>query len=327
MKLLNPKKHRSTYLINAIAAVVVLFSATSRAYAEKLSAYAPCDEVGPKWNEMGWIDDTYFPWVYSYTLGTWYCLYAGVDADTTDKGYWIFYYTPDGNAYGWGYVLPGAGWWCYTLDYTVYWLKFEEKLPADGKVMRASIMIDDGPTENTARLLKELKDKGVTANFDLIGVNCEARPDDTLAIWNAGHTINNHGYVHAWPSKLSDSELVTEVVKCNEVVEKITGTAPVWYWTPYGDFDMRLIDILFNADLSFCFGNTIASSEDYIETTTPAEIRSNILSNAKDGSLLLFHEWRSDSVDAMPEIIDELRARGFVFLNYDDMDAYLRSKQ
>jgi peptidoglycan/xylan/chitin deacetylase (PgdA/CDA1 family) len=313
-------------IVLAVASLVLFFTAPHLC-AKTLSAYAPKDELGPKWNDLGWIDDTAFPWVYSYTYNNWFYLYDGVNADADVNGYWFFYFTPDNKAYGWGYVLPGAGWWCYTLDSTVYWLRFGQSLPADGKVLRVSIMIDDGPTENTARLLDILAQKGVKANFDLVGANCEARPDDTLAIWNAGHTINNHSYRHEWPSKVSDAELVNEVVKCNEAVETITGVAPVWYWTPYGDYDLRLNRILPDANLRACFGNTIVSSEDYLDTTSAAAIKANIVNNVKDGSLLLFHEWRDDSIEQMPSIIDELRAKGCVFLPYTDMDAYLRSKR
>ncbi len=100
---------------------------------ETRSAYAPVDTLGAKWTDLGWVDDTYFPWVFNYTNWNWIYLYAGVNADTTDKGYWIAYYTPDCSSYGWGYVIPGAGWWCFTKDMTAYWLDFGDALPTTGK--------------------------------------------------------------------------------------------------------------------------------------------------------------------------------------------------
>ncbi|MBN1404576.1 MAG: carbohydrate binding domain-containing protein [Opitutales bacterium] len=96
---------------------------------DTLSAYYPEDFLGAKWTELGWVDDTYFPWVFSYTNWNWTYLYDGVNADTTGNGYWIAYYTPDCSSYGWGYVIPGEGWWCFTDDMSEYWLDFFDPLP------------------------------------------------------------------------------------------------------------------------------------------------------------------------------------------------------
>ena len=68
---------------------------------------------GAKWSrDWGWVDDTYFPWVYSYNAGNWFYLYSGDLNAENDDGYWLFYYTADFSGNGWGYVWPGSGWWC-----------------------------------------------------------------------------------------------------------------------------------------------------------------------------------------------------------------------
>lgn len=311
-------------LLTALAAFLCLVSSASGAQPQ--SAYAPVDDLGPKWTEFGWVNDSYFPWVWSYTYSMWYCLYDGVDADTTDKGYWIGYYTPDLSAYGWGYVVPGYGWWCFTLDFTPYWLYFGDALPADGKVLRVTIMIDDGPSANTEGMLSVLKTAGVRANFDLIGKNAEASPSTVLAIYNAGHEINAHGYNHAVPTTLSDADLAAEVTDCRDAIADITGEAPHWYWPPYINLDSRLYPILSDAGMEMCRCSTIVSSDDYVSTTTADEIKSNVVDRVYDGSVLLFHEWRDDTVTMMPSIIEALREKGCVFLPYADLDAYLDSK-
>ena len=94
------------------------------------SAYWPSSESGAKWDAtMGWIDDSHFPWVYDYTLGNWYYLYDGVKAEPSRNGYWIAYYTPDFSSYGWGYVVPGYGWYCFSSDMSWVWLGIGESLP------------------------------------------------------------------------------------------------------------------------------------------------------------------------------------------------------
>jgi len=85
---------------------------------------------GAKWNDTwGWVDDTYYPWVYNYTDNNWFYMYSGDLNAGVDDGYWVAWYTPDFADYGWGYVYPGYGWWCFTSDMTPYWLNAGDPLP------------------------------------------------------------------------------------------------------------------------------------------------------------------------------------------------------
>ena len=79
---------------------------------------------------MGWIDDTYFPWVWSYRNGNWYYLYATYYTEPAYEGYWIFFYTPDGNGYGWGYIVPGMGWWYIDHGMSAIWIDLGDPMPA-----------------------------------------------------------------------------------------------------------------------------------------------------------------------------------------------------
>jgi hypothetical protein len=80
---------------------------------------------GAKWSyDWGWVDDTYYPWVWNYTTGNWFYMYSGELNAGVDDGYWIAYYTPDFADYGWGYVWPGHGWWRFSSDMSAGWLDF-----------------------------------------------------------------------------------------------------------------------------------------------------------------------------------------------------------
>jgi metallophosphoesterase (TIGR03768 family) len=85
---------------------------------------------GAKWSrDWGWVDDTHYPWVYNYTTGNWFYMYSGELNAGVDDGYWIFYYTPDGKDYGWGYVSPNAGWQCYPNGQNARLMDFIDPLP------------------------------------------------------------------------------------------------------------------------------------------------------------------------------------------------------
>jgi metallophosphoesterase (TIGR03768 family) len=85
---------------------------------------------GAKWStDWGWVDDTYFPWVWNYTTGNWFYLYSGKLNAETDDGYWTAYYTSGCTSYGWGYAYPKHGWYCFTSDMSCSWLAFDDPLP------------------------------------------------------------------------------------------------------------------------------------------------------------------------------------------------------
>ncbi len=195
------------------------------------------------------------------------------------------------------------------------------------EVMRVALMIDDGPSANTLRLLKVLADAGVKANFDLVGRNCEADPELVLAIRDAGHDILNHSYAHGVPANMSTEALSEDVAKGRQALKDITGEFPRFYWPPYIAIDPRHAVILDECALTMPITSTLVGASDYDMSVSAEQIRDLSISKAQDGSLILFHETRDETVDMMPAIIEGLKARGAVFLTYSEMHAYLKAKQ
>jgi aryl-phospho-beta-D-glucosidase BglC (GH1 family) len=94
------------------------------ATAEDLSIFSPQDSLGGKWSmDWGWIDDSFFPWVFSYAGNNWMYVYAEPGSDVSG-GYWVLYYTSDCSDYGWGFIWPSAGWWRIKSDNSSTWVPF-----------------------------------------------------------------------------------------------------------------------------------------------------------------------------------------------------------
>ncbi len=80
---------------------------------------------------MGWVNDSRLPWVWDYSLGCWYYVYAGMNANPR-AGYWIGYYTSGASSYGWAYVYPETVWKglaCLTKTGQWRWIAAGESLP------------------------------------------------------------------------------------------------------------------------------------------------------------------------------------------------------
>jgi peptidoglycan-N-acetylglucosamine deacetylase len=188
--------------------------------------------------------------------------------------------------------------------------------------MRVALMIDDGPGQYTEAFLAVLKEKGAFATFDLIGTNVEKYPALAAEIAKAGHQICNHSFSHQSPKTLTDAQLEAEILGGAKAIEKATGSSPVCYWPPYLESDPRLEGILAAHHMKLCQWQGIASGDDWMEENGVKQITENVVSRASDGHEILMHEFRRESLDALPLILDALKAKGAIFLTYDQLQEY-----
>jgi alpha-tubulin suppressor-like RCC1 family protein len=97
--------------------------------ATDVSAFWPRSKKGAKYDiTFGWIDDTYFPWFWNYRNQNWFYLYGGTSVIPDLYSYWVAYYLPNFSSYGWGYVYPNSGWWCFDKDMKARFLWRTDKI-------------------------------------------------------------------------------------------------------------------------------------------------------------------------------------------------------
>ena len=97
-----------------------------------------------------------------------------------------------------------------------------------------ALTFDDGPSEDTPRILEILARHQVTASFFQIGANVERLPAVARAVAEAGHTIGNHSYTHPLFSLRSAAFISDELRRAQGVIENRTGIQPRWFRAPYG---------------------------------------------------------------------------------------------
>ena len=171
---------------------------------------------------------------------------------------------------------------------------------------RIYLTFDDGPVpEATPWVLRRLEEYGAKATFFCVGHNIDKHPRVFERILRGGHTPANHTYNHLSGFKCSAEEYMENVWKA----ERLTGTrlfrppyariTPEQYTTLRNDFRIVLCDVI---------------SGDFDRRQDVERLRRNLLSNAEDGSLVLFH----DSIKAIPRTGELLPAllRYFSDLGY-----------
>ncbi len=102
-----------------------------------------------------------------------------------------------------------------------------------------TLTIDDGPSEDTLRILDSLDRHKIKAVFFCTGKNIEKYFREFGAIVKAGHRVENHGYSHKRLLFKGETENEKEISKTNELIKQITGSEPELFRPPYGWFNFH----------------------------------------------------------------------------------------
>ena len=183
---------------------------------------------------------------------------------------------------------------------------------------QVALTFDDGPDPKwTPQVLDILKARGVKAAFFLVGVNAEKYPDLVRRIVAEGHEIGNHTYYHpnlaiCWPEHIKLELNATQLL-----LETITGRSTTLFRPPYAA-DTSPSSLADLAPLR------IANEMNYLvvlENIDPQDwarpgadvILQRVKQQRRDGSIILLHDAggdRSQTIAALPQIIDWLQTRG-----------------
>jgi len=181
-----------------------------------------------------------------------------------------------------------------------------------------ALTFDDGPhPELTPRLLDILRQQGIRATFFVVGRNVEAYPDIARRIVAEGHEIANHSWNHPDLTKLGDQGMRREVEDTTAVIERVAGRRPTTMRPPYGAINQRIREALtkeYNLDV-------ILWSVDPLDWRKPgpAVVTQRLVDGAKPGGILLAHDIQAGTIEAMPETIAQLKAKGYGFVTVSQL--------
>jgi peptidoglycan-N-acetylglucosamine deacetylase len=181
-----------------------------------------------------------------------------------------------------------------------------------------AITFDDGPDpEWTPKILDILKAYNIKAAFFLVGVNAERYPWLVRRIVAEGHEIGNHTYYHpnlalCWPEHVRLELNATQLL-----LETITGRATTLFRPPYAadTSPSRLSELSalqIAQDLSYLVVLENIDPQDWARPGADIIVQ-RVKQQRRDGSIILLHDAggdRSQTVEALPEILDWLHTRG-----------------
>jgi peptidoglycan/xylan/chitin deacetylase (PgdA/CDA1 family) len=186
--------------------------------------------------------------------------------------------------------------------------------PRDRPVV--ALTFDDGPSEYTPDFLRVLREKDVPATFFEIGQEMPGREDVMRQILAEGDEIGDHTMNHVeYPG-------YAQIAGAAARIRAYTHFQPCLFRPPGGGVNSSVIATA--GSLGMRTINWDVDPRDWSLPGTGA-IYSNIVSHARNGSIILMHDGggpRSETLAALPHIIDALRARGFGFATVSELLGY-----
>lgn len=183
-----------------------------------------------------------------------------------------------------------------------------------------AISFDDGPNLTTSmRVLDKLEKYNIPASFFFIGKNITDNTKPVITrMLNLGCEINNHSWKHLHMDLLSKEELIDEVKKTSDKIREISGVCPAYFRPPFAAVSNTMYETI---DLPFVSG---INCSDWLDEVTTDQRAETILSNAKDGDVIVLHdrEGNKKTVAALDKIIPGLLDKGYTFVTIGQLFEY-----
>lgn len=200
--------------------------------------------------------------------------------------------------------------------------------PVGGDYKYIALTFDDGPHDDPAKttaIIDKLKSYGGAATFFVLGNRINSSTGSVLkyAVDN-GCEIGIHGYTHEiYFDTCSDAEFENELSRTRTKIEQHTGKSPALFRPVGGRItDERVANcgyptILWSID-SDDWNHRACSNPEEEEANIKA-IVDNVLSNVREGDIVLFHDIYNNSAKAALRVIDELYDQGYRFVTVTEL--------
>jgi peptidoglycan/xylan/chitin deacetylase (PgdA/CDA1 family) len=215
-----------------------------------------------------------------------------------------------------GLVRPAPGWIGFGIPQAGSMfenLRLDHSL--DGKGQFVALTFDDGPSQYTVPIVNILRFFGVAATFFQITSQSREHPDLVRLMHAGGAHIGAHTEHHPRLTEISPDQQNVEVAGSIDALNGILGPGSVMcFRPPYARYDQHVLDLAATHQTAVAMW-----SFDTLDWKQPPwqSIAQRVVRDAKDRDVILMHDGggnRTNTIEALPWIIQGLRNRGFQFI-------------
>jgi peptidoglycan-N-acetylglucosamine deacetylase len=198
---------------------------------------------------------------------------------------------------------------------------------------QVAITFDDGPDPDwTPKILDVLKRENAPATFFLIGLQADRFGNIMNRIYQEGHEIGNHTFTHPDISNISRRFNELEINLAEELFASRLGVHTILFRPPYSidqepDTTDQVRPLTIAQSLGYIIVGDKIDPNDWRDNPRPtaAEIADRVITHLPPcgadtrfcGSIILLHDGggdRSQTVAALPKIIEGIRAKGLTIV-------------
>ncbi len=219
-------------------------------------------------------------------------------------------------------------------------LQIQDSLPA--KTVKIALTFDADMTDGMLARLKSGQEKSLY-NKEIIEILCQEKAPATFFItglWAQAYPeavkdiasdslfeIGNHSYDHRGFTSgcyglgtIKNKDKAGDIEKAQAILTELTGSTPRFFRFPGGCHGQADLEIAKKIGLTV-IGWDLASGDAF--NPNSAGIVKNVLNNAKDGSIIVFHlsggRYAPKTAEALKAIIPALKAKGVKFVKISDL--------
>ncbi|MDR1134641.1 MAG: polysaccharide deacetylase family protein [Clostridiales Family XIII bacterium] len=203
-------------------------------------------------------------------------------------------------------------------------------LPYPEPTQFVALTYDDVYLSDAEALVDVLDRLGVKGTFFANGINLEksrTRPEYRIALDKlvaGGHELESHAWQHERYDNTADEDVTRENFKRNqEVIFELTGTTPRWIRIPYASHGTMSLRVAGEFGLTNLRG---LATNDWDFPNSASRLVNTILTatgnnSVRDGQIYVSHNQpgQTNTVQALPEIVHELRSRGVGFMTIAEL--------
>ncbi|HEY7979847.1 MAG TPA: polysaccharide deacetylase family protein [Candidatus Eremiobacteraceae bacterium] len=181
----------------------------------------------------------------------------------------------------------------------------------------AVLTFDDGPYPvTTPVLVAQLRALHVPAEFFLIGNDAARQPAISAAVAAAGIDIGNHTLTHPELTTLTAAAQQDEVRNGAAAIFAVTGRSATYFRPPHGNYNADTIRAARTARETMVLWDV--DPGDW-RTLTPEQIAALVGAQAKAPALILLHNGKDATIEALPQIVKAYRDAGFTFVSLAEL--------
>ena len=170
------------------------------------------------------------------------------------------------------------------------------------------LTFDDGPHPTiTPQVLEILKKFNAKATFFCIGNNVNKYKETFELVKKEGHAVGSHTFNHERGWKTKTKDYVNSVIEANALIQ-----SPL-FRPPHGRIKFSQIR---NLKKDFQIVAWTVISYDWDKSLSPDDCYNNVIKNAGDGSIIVFHDSEkavNNMIPALTKVLEYYTDKGFIF--------------